>query len=291
MTTFSVVVPTLGRSEVLRETLSSVLLCDPLPTEIVVVDGADDRSAGQIVEAFVGTPIPVTHLPAPRGLTIQRNRGIAAAQGDVTVFLDDDVAVAPDIFVHLAAAYDDPDVLGATGKVIESSGGRLVGKESALRKFLFGGGAEGSFTRFGYPRRVIAHDRAQDIEFMQGCFMSARREVAAAVGFDEAMTGYALAEDEDFSYRLSRRGRIRYLPGAVVHHKNMGFGNRDGRTFGRQVVTNRAYLFRKNFPRPMIARAQFALFIVVLVAHRVVNREWSEVRGLVEGSIAALRRT
>jgi GT2 family glycosyltransferase len=282
-------VPTLGRSEALRETLSSVLRCDPLPKEIVIVDGADDRSADQIVEAFAGAPIPVRHLPAPRGLTIQRNHGIAAAESDVTVFLDDDVDVAPDIFVHLAASYDDPGVLGATGKVIESAGGRLVGKESALRRLLFGGGAEGSFTRFGYPRRVIAFDREQDVEFMQGCFMSARREVASQVGFDEAMTGYALAEDEDFSYRLSRRGRIRYLPGAVVHHKNMGFGNRDGRTFGRQVVTNRTYLFRKNFPRPMIARVQFALFIVVLVVHRVVNREWSEVRGLIEGSIAALR--
>ena len=46
---------------------------------------------------------------------------------------------------------------------------------------------------------------------MPGCFMSARRE-AASVRFDEKLGAYALAEDEDFSYRLSRRGRLVYLP-------------------------------------------------------------------------------
>lgn len=288
MSSFSVVIPTVGRSEALGDTIASVLACDPLPKELLVVDGSEDRSADEIVSGFADAPIPVTHHYSPRGLTIQRNRGLAASSGDVIVFLDDDVDLESDVFAHLGRAYEDPNVLGATGRVIEPDAGRVVGKESSWKRFLFGGGTEGGFTRFGYPRRIIDLNE-QDVEFMQGCFMTVRRDPGIKVGFDENMTGYALAEDEDFSYRLTRRGRIRFIPSAVVRHKNLGFGTRDGRTFGRQVVVNRTYLFRKNFPRPLLARIQFAAFICLLVLHRLLNREWSEARGLIEGSLATLR--
>ena len=290
MTSFSVVIPTLGRSDALSETLDSVLACDPLPMEVLVVNGAEDGSAARLVADFDAAAIPIKHISAPRGLTIQRNHGVAAASGDVVVFFDDDVSVGRDVFAHLGRAFSDSDVIGATGRVVESDAGRLVGKEAGVKRYLFGGGREGGFTRFGYPRRIIAFDSEQDVDFMQGCFMSARRAAAAATRFDESLTGYALAEDEDFSYRLSRRGRIRFLPRAVVHHKNLGFGTRDRRAFGRQVVVNRTYLFRKNFRRTVPARAQFALFISLLLVHRALNREWAELRGLLEGALAAWRR-
>ena len=289
MTSFSVIIATLGRSDALRDTLASVLATDPLPHEILVVDGAEDRSAVEVVEAFSEAPLPPRHVAAPRGLTKQRNRGVAEAEGDVVVFFDDDVEVPGNVFAVLARAYEDETVIGSTGRVIEPGGGRLVGKESGVRKLLFGGGAEGGFTRFGYPRRVIDPEREQDIAFMQGCFMSVRRNAAARVGFDEDLPGYGLAEDEDFSCRLSREGRIRFLPDAVVHHKNLGFGTRDARAFGRQVVVNRTYLFRKNFERTPAARLQFALFIGILLLHRLVNREWSGARGLLDGSLEAWR--
>ena len=79
--------------------------------------------------------------------------------------------------------------------------------------------------------------------------MSARRELAARCRFDEHLGAYALAEDEDFSYRLSRHGRVVYLPDMVVVHEKLGFRSFDSRDFGKLVVRNRAYLFRKNFPQ------------------------------------------
>jgi hypothetical protein len=55
------------------------------------------------------------------------------------------------------------------------------------------------------------------------------------------------------------------------------------------VVANRAYLFRKNFERPPRARAQFALFVLGLAAHRALNREWRGVAGIAEGAREAWR--
>ena len=282
----SVVIATLGRPDPLRRGLASLQASALPPYEVLVVDGSTtDEATDVVATAAAAAPYPVRHLRAPRGLTRQRNAGLAAATGDVVLFLDDDARVSPDVLTRVASAYADPAVVGVTGKVVEPASNRVGGKTSKVRTLLPGGGAQGGFTRFGYPRRLLDEDADLDVEFMGGCFMSTRRDLGAEVGFDEGLPGYALAEDEDFSYRLSRRGRIRYLGDAVVHHDNAGFHGRDRRAFGHQVVANRRYLFRKNFPQTPLARAQFGLLLGVLVVHRLANRDVAGARGLVEAAV------
>ena len=281
---FSVVIPTLGRPGPLRETLESVLACEPPPDEVIVVDADPAASAAAAAES-VGALVRV--LPSPAGMTLQRNRGLDEASGDVVVFLDDDVEVDPGLFRGLAETYGDASIVGVTGTIVEPDLGRAGGAGSVFRRLVLGD-REGTFTRAGYPRYLSRYDREVDLEFMQGCFMSARRELAAAVRFDESLRGYALAEDEDFAYRLSRHGRIRFVPRLRVVHKKLGFASQDSRELGRLVIRNRSYLFRKNFPQSPLARAQFALLVVALVGHRVVNREWRGALGLLEGAAAEL---
>jgi GT2 family glycosyltransferase len=173
--------------------------------------------------------------------------------------------------------------------VDEQQGRRFGNSRSRVRAALFRG-AEGTMTRFGYPRRMQDLGTPRDVEFMQGCLMTARTDVARDLRFDERLPGYGLGEDEDFSYRLSRRGRVRFLPDVAIVHKNTGGSGSAARRFNRDVVVNRAYLFRKNFRRTPLARVQFALLVLLLAAHRAVNREWQGLRGLAEGSIEAWRR-
>jgi glycosyltransferase involved in cell wall biosynthesis/GT2 family glycosyltransferase len=286
---FSVVIATKGRPDALRETLRSLGRCEPEPDELIVVDGDPEGSAGAPVRELdqCHDGPPARYVASEPGLTRQRNLGTSAATGDVIVFLDDDVEVSPGLFAALARAYRERDVVGATGFVVERSGRRLGDKASRLRRLLLGRRGEGTMTRFGYPRRLPESSAERDVEFMQGCLMSARRELVERVRFDERLTGYGLAEDEDFSYRLSRLGRIRYLPDATVVHKNTGFRTADQRSFNRTVVVNRAYLFRKNFERTPLARAQFAIFVLFLLAHRALNREWRGIVGIGEGALQA----
>jgi hypothetical protein len=58
----------------------------------------------------------------------------------------------------------------------------------------------------------------------------------------------------------------------------------------RLQVVNRAYLFRKNFAQTIRARAGFSALLAMLCAHRVLNREWSSLGGLIEG-IRQIRRS
>jgi len=289
---FSVVIPTMNRPEPLRRTLESLRDADPRPAEAFVIDASPDGSARKTVEAVQDGPVPLRYIHTEPSLTRQRNIGIDETSGDVVVFLDDDVRLPSDLFAKLERAYADPTVIGATGWVTEPQPIRAGGPASLLRRLAVAGSRKhaGRFTRYGYPRYVVAEDTVREVEFMPGCFMSARRELAAQVRFDESLGAYALAEDEDFSYRLSRRGRLLYLHDVVVLHDKMGFRSYDSRALGRLVVKNRAYLFRKNFPQTPLARLQFWLLLVKLVGHRALNREWSGALGVLEGMATLARR-
>jgi GT2 family glycosyltransferase len=215
-------------------------------------------------------------------MTLQRNKGIDAARGKVVVFIDDDCTVQADLFEALARVYRDRSVIGATGLILEPANPRFA-SSGRLRRLLLGGGQQGTMNRFGFRRPLVDLESEHDMEFMYGPLMSARREYAADVRFDERLGAYALGEDDDFSYRLSRRGRLRYEPTAVVHHHEMGRRGMDLRKINRIHVVNKTYLFHKNFPVTRRARACFAALLAMLFVHRVLNREWSGLLGLAEG--------
>jgi GT2 family glycosyltransferase len=281
---FSVLIVTYRRPEVLEETLRSILACDPSPDEILVIDGDAERSAEPVVEKLDANGTELRYLTSPPSLSIQRNRGMKAASGDVFVFLDDDVRVAENLFGVLAEVYADPGVVGATGTIVEKSARRFGKPDSSFRHILFPGGAEGTMTGFAYPRKILDPGQPRDVEWMQGCFTTARAVEARRVRFDENITAEIEGEDEDFGYRLSRRGRIRFEPRAVVEHKHLGFKTKTGsRRFDRDIVVVRTYLFRKNFARTLKTRAQFAGLIGLLLVHRLVNREWRGALGILDG--------
>jgi GT2 family glycosyltransferase len=273
------------------EAVESVAAQDVPATETIVLVDHNDALLSRAEQAFGPRGVRVLPNAHAQGLSGGRNTAIAAATGDVVVFLDDDVSLPKDLFAKLARIYAAEDVVGATGWVIEPHAQRLGGPRSILRRLVLPGSRRqpGRFTRYGYPHYVVVADGPCDVEFMPGCFMSARRRAAAEVRFDEHLGAYALAEDEDFSYRLSRLGRVVYLPDVVVVHEKLGFRSFDSRDFGRLVVKNRAYLFRKNFPQTPRARFQFGLLLAKMVGHRLLNREWRGALGVLEGTLNLVR--
>ena len=267
----------------------------PPDGEIIVVDGDPARSGQPVVaqiESLRGGR-PIRYIDGLSGTCSQRNAGIDAAQGDVVIFTDDDCTPAEGFYEALASAYQDPEVIGVTGRVLQRADERIGSNiESPLRRMVLGGGRQGSMTSFGFRRPILDLDTPRSMEYMPGTFMSARRSAAAEVRFDEGLqrlSGYALGEDDDFSYRLSRRGIIRYEPSAAVHHRSLGKTTMDRRVLDRLVVTNRAYIYRKNFPQTFRSRLGFAALIVMYFGHRVLNRDWPGVRGLLDG-LRDLRR-
>jgi GT2 family glycosyltransferase len=290
---FSLIIATKGRPTSLRDALESSARGLRSDGEVIVVDGDPEGSAETVVRG-VGNRYPemaIRYVASEPGAALQRNVGIDLARCDVVVFIDDDCTVEPGLFEALTRAYGDPSVVGATGRIYGPSCDRLGSDpHSRLRWLLLGGGRQGSMTSFGFRRPIIDVEQPRNVQFMPGPFMSARRDLAAEVRFDERLAAYSLGEDDDFSYRLSRHGRIRYEPSAVVCHQELGWRHMDRRQMDCLQVVNRTYLFRKNFSQTLRARVGFATLLAVLCAHRVLNREWSGLRGLVDG-IRQVRRS
>lgn len=99
----SVVVTTWSRPILLQETLASIFRQTYPRTEIIVVSDGNDEDVRSIAQ---GSPesqnLRWIFHPENRGLPAARNSGVREANGDIVLFLDDDVIAAPDLVaIHM----------------------------------------------------------------------------------------------------------------------------------------------------------------------------------------------
>lgn len=116
--TASIVICALDEADVIARKLEQTLALDTggRPLDVVLVaDGSADRTA-EIARAVDDVRLTVLHEPERRGKAAAINRGVAAARGDVILFSDANNEWRPDAVVALLAAFDDPEVGGATGQ-------------------------------------------------------------------------------------------------------------------------------------------------------------------------------
>ncbi len=122
----SIVIPTRGRPAYLEVALASIApQAAAAGAEVVVVDDAGPSPAvRELTERFGARYEP---HPGPRGLNVARNTGVACSRGELVVFVDDDVRVAPGwLAALLAAARERPEVQVFTGPIrprLEARGG------------------------------------------------------------------------------------------------------------------------------------------------------------------------
>jgi GT2 family glycosyltransferase len=197
----TVVIPTIGRSTVLRDCLESVASCRPAAAEILVVDQSHDPAVAALVDEFdsAGARLVSSH---GRGVARGRNDGLRAASYDLVLGVDDDCTVS-------------------SGWV--ATGYRLAGlRQGAL--------ITGRVCPAGDPRAVpstIDDPTPRDLTRERwGAFLFSNNMVvprAAALelgGFDERFGPDEVAEDNEFCYRWLKAGkRLYYEPElAVTHH-------------------------------------------------------------------------
>lgn len=201
----SLVVPTHGRRDLLERTLASLARQEGAPPfEVLVIDDGADPGLGDFVAGLgLALDARVLHHEVNRGRSAARNTGIAAATGDVIVFLDGDMEVVPGFVAAHAALHGAPDTVVL---------GNIVTAAEIPRT---------SFVEYIDSRGVHKVGDSDDIPIRY--FMTGNSSVAAVLlervgGFDEEFDEYG-GEDTEMGYRLGRAGgRFRHAAAAVSHH-------------------------------------------------------------------------
>ena len=197
----SVVVPTVGRADLLRTCLASVLACRPGPDEVVVVDQSGHDVAGAIAAELADPRIRVVTGPA-RGIAKATNLGFASARHGIVFVTHDDCTVAtrlggggpPTLLRHPARHL--------TGRVLPPDGSGYVPSTIVSR------GAS-RLHRVGDERCPLTRPT----------WPSDRNALLAFGGFDERRGLELAAEDNDLCFRWLCAGRqLRFEPELVVWH-------------------------------------------------------------------------
>ena len=200
------------RLEVMTEALDSLRRQTRPAQEIVLVI---DHAPELLAEARRRWP-EVTVVPnrEKQGLSGARNSGVAEAGGEVVAFLDDDAIAADDWLERLAAAYADPQVLGAGGTVrprwVEGKPGWFPPEFDWVV----------GCTHSGMPQQL------EPVRNLVGANMSFRRQPLLDVGgFSHELGRVGTlpvgCEETDLSIRVHQRwpeAEILYDPAAAVEH-------------------------------------------------------------------------
>lgn len=225
----AIVIASAGRAEILRETLGYLAGVRPADA-LIIVSLPDDGSAPGFV------PDRTRIVTGARGLTAQRNRALDELPGstEFVFFFDDDALPHPDYFSECVSAFDgSPDVIGITGHVLRD--GARVGP-IPVREGVELLGEVGPVHR----------SALEPVYSLYGCNFVVRGAGLERERFDEALPLYSWLEDEDFSRRLRRHGRIGRLSSAACVHLGAQSGGRtDHFRYGYSQIANPVHLLRK----------------------------------------------
>jgi glucosyl-dolichyl phosphate glucuronosyltransferase len=213
----SVVIGTLNRSDMLEQSLRSLLAqtIDPRLIEIVVVDnGSTDRTLTLVNEVMAAAPhVRLVHEPK-RGLSNARNRGIAEARAPLVAFFDDDGIGEPDWAERVLRVFrDEPDT--------DAVGGRIHVRWPAERPSWMPASLAGYYGHFdcGETRHQIALPT-----YPFGPNMVIRRDRLQRIGGFRSELGptgknlMACGETDLFQRLHETPLKVVYEPAAVVHH-------------------------------------------------------------------------
>ncbi len=194
----SVIVCTYNGARTLRECLTALAALDYSSYEVIVVnDGATDDTTA------IAQDYPVRLInQSNKGLSAARNVGLAASNGDIVAYIDDDAFPHRYWLRYLAAAFGRSAHVGIGGPNLPPGGDGFV--------------AECVANAPGNPLHVLLSDEVA--EHIPGCNMAYRKEALVAIGgFDPRFR--AAGDDVDVCWRLQDRGwKIGFCPTAVVWH-------------------------------------------------------------------------
>ena len=208
----SIVICTFNRAVSLRKTLVALGGASVRPgweLEVLIVDNASTDETAKTVQGMTLKNAKIQYVYEPvKGLGYARNAGLVKARGEIIVFTDDDVEVAPDWLDELVTPLANRSCEAVTGRITLAPG-LLRPWMTRMHKVWLA--SSDDFELHEGSRELI------------GANMGFRRSVLERVpAIDPELGAGRLGTTEEtlFGWQLAEAGfKIRYVPTArVVHH-------------------------------------------------------------------------
>jgi glycosyltransferase involved in cell wall biosynthesis len=272
----SVIIATMNRSDDLKAALSSLLRQTHFPEQILIVDqSTDERSKIVVSEIQMAHPEKAARFQyvyqEEKSLVKARNRGLSIATGDILSFLDDDVVLFDNYYEQILEAWRKfPDVVAMSGSTLIRR--PMAGFKWTLRRFLnhafLVGHYDGKMTvsGCGYPITEKEIHRLLRVEMLPGCNMNFKKSAVNGEKFDEWFKGYSYREDAEFSYRISKKGRVLMIPDAKLWHNYSSVSRLSEAELKLMVIKNHYYVFRKFKGNNVLATLLFCYSLLGFVA-------------------------
>lgn len=217
----SVVIPTRNRAHVLPAALTSLVAQETeAPFEIVVVDNGSDDGTSEILERWRGRESRLRTLhESSVGRTPAMLTGMAAAEGPILLFTDDDVLADPGWIEGYVRFFDrHPDALLAGGPI------RPIPPDGAWPGWF----SPAAVVSLG----MVQHDGERPLdpgEHVWGANMGVRASLFERVGSwdsglgvrgDDHPSDPGMNEDIEFQYRAREAGiAVWFCPDAAIGHR------------------------------------------------------------------------
>lgn len=210
----SIVIATYNRSQLLKETLESLAtnLDSKIVNELIIVNNNSDDDTQIVANSFMGRfPFYRVYFEAEQGLSYARNRGVKESEGEIIVFLDDDVEIDHKWLIELLQPFCEKEVGVVGGKVLPFG-------HTEFPKWLP--------REYGYLTSVFdPSDLVCDVEKVMGANFAVRRNVFNEVGVFNVNLGrkgkkLLGGEEVELFQRINRAGyKIIFTPHSRVWHK------------------------------------------------------------------------
>jgi GT2 family glycosyltransferase len=216
--------------------LKTIELLVPLLTpeyELIIVEQGGNEVAQGLAQRSPKN-VRCYNLAQP-SMTGARNYLIQRAQGDIVLFVDDDVEPSPTLLSAHVAAYQDPQVGGVAGRILSPE----TNPNNVPR----------------HPGNVwIETDfeatEPAEVPHARGCNMSFRRELLLNIGgYDTNLRPpFFFREDSDVGFRIRELGyKIAFVPAAALFHLEAKSGGARGDTSQQSKFAKELRMYRMLF--------------------------------------------
>jgi GT2 family glycosyltransferase len=221
---FSIIVVSWNALEHLKNYLPSVVDTDYPHFEIIIADNASTDGSKEWVRQQY-PDVKIAELNQNYGYCGGNNRAVPHAEGDILIFLNNDVRVEPDWLDGLARCFQrNESVAAAQPKMLS---------DEQPEYFEYAGAAGGYLDRWGYPfcrGRIFdtlekdsgQYDNETDILWASGAALAIRKKAFQMTGgFDEDFEFHM--EEIDLCWQLWNAGyKVRFCPHSTVYHLGGG---------------------------------------------------------------------